>query len=288
MVNPLRFLIPNRKRWALFLKSIKLWIAIWLFAQGLFSFMIAAKAQIKPEYYLEIVLANAIVFLLVYIIYLKKESAELAKMLDRMREQELKPGFFRSGKRTLMCFDYDEDRAILSYEGERNISLRVATINTVFEVMLEHNKEKGELILREIGGQIGGYFAIEFRKYLVNKRRQNFDWNHEKKIDEWCKYDELIGFGKLDNRTTYVKGRLQGNRHIVHSFLTHERDLSDQRLCAFLQGYIQGFLNKIENRIDEDIRVKEVQCDRDNLDVESEGCRFEISYVDPQEEKKTP
>lgn len=265
------------KRLRTLAKSVKTWIAVFLLAQGVFSVMAAARAH-----YLEIILGNIAVLLLVYIIYLRKENADLREEIDRLRTRPAEAGFFRTDNSTLICFEYHEVTGILMYERERNIAFRVDTINMLFDTVFDKLKEKAVEVLREMGRNVGQDFAEKFRKHVAPLQEGGLIGSHEQVIDRWCEYDRLTGFGRLENRTTYTHGRLKGNIHLVSSFLTYERDLSRNRLCSFFEGYVEGFLNKIENRPEPDIVVEEDQCNRDNLDSPYEGCRFNILYKDSQ------
>ncbi|MCX6579496.1 MAG: P-loop NTPase [Candidatus Aminicenantes bacterium] len=109
-------------------------------------------------------------------------------------------------------------------------------------------KEEAEKIASEVLFKAGKSAAHNFSVYLKEqwekvKKKYKKTPSLNAKLDEWCKFDSTVGFGKFGNMT--LGDAKEGEINLVNNFLVYKRKESDHNLCDFMRGYITSILSVI-------------------------------------------
>ncbi len=152
-------------------------------------------------------------------------------------------------------------RALIYYEGNgeirngfaedkqssRNILFSNKTINLIFREI----KELKPGALRDIGKKSSNRFAIELVSSIFKKQgpADLYNW-----MQHWITFDSGAGFGKFDLvPENSQKWKETLTIVLKHSFLTTDTDTgyskSDQKICDFITGYIEGIINHFPHEI---------------------------------------
>lgn len=115
-------------------------------------------------------------------------------------------------------------------------------------VAKETAKKKAERIASEVLFKAGKKAAQNFSVYLKDhwekeKEKYKKTLSFKTKLDEWCKFDSTVGFGKFEN-ITWGEAK-EGEINLINNFLIYKRNKSDHNLCGFMKGYIASILNVI-------------------------------------------
>ncbi len=141
-------------------------------------------------------------------------------------------------------YRYVREKGFLMLGPLRDVALRVRTLLSILETISQSTPHY-EPILRQTGKKAGKDFAKDFQTVLNSERilrKKNLSFHD--KFRRWLQYDSRAGMGKFQgnlNNTTF-----QGKITVQNSFVTHERQpSSDEKLCSFMTGYIEGALSGI-------------------------------------------
>jgi len=153
-------------------------------------------------------------------------------------------------------------------DNEPNIALRIKTLHSMMTSIFEkasqamelQGKTKNEIdtsikeSLFEAGKRSGESFGSKMM--LSNKVWENIPEKFEKRLEEWCRFDSSVGFGKIESQQrqndsnvfdVYIKG---------NAFYSEKTKKKWYDLNEFLRGYISGVLKWILYKGKEDVNVK--------------------------------
>ena len=161
-------------------------------------------------------------------------------------------------------FKYLHDRGLIinPADNSRNISLKVETLNRIFdviyrEIMSLNDEATAQRIVWKAGYESGQNFGA-----IMNNR-----WELEQetvsindKISLWCEFDSDVGWGRLINnlQVNEDEGLIDGHLVISENFQTYNRNKQDNQICSFIKGYCQGVLEQLMGGVN-----IEIGCDSD-------------------------
>lgn len=103
----------------------------------------------------------------------------------------------------------------------------------------------------------------------------------EQKIEEWCRFDTTVGWGKFKNEVTVDEdtGRVSGKVVLENNFLIGSRGEADFNLCALLRGYISGVLEKM---LKKPVRIRHDRKFQDcaQFSLKKQSCDFIVTTSD--------
>ena len=176
---------------------------------------------------------------------------------------------------------YTLEGTALKKEGYQHISMRIETIQTIFDAIPSAQDAQGLNYLKEIGRNVGQNFVRTTWKQMREHWRQNAGIAQsessstypmtESEIREclkmWCQMEGTAGWGHFDiPEFTITDERFVGTLRIRDCFLTVGRMEESPKLCSFLEGYCETILSGLLNRR---IAVTELQC----------GQRFPVDKI---------
>lgn len=147
----------------------------------------------------------------------------------------------------------------------RNVTLRVDTMQTIFDEFDDKSECNFEKMIKSVGKEIGENFYIDFKREYrhhsyVDDRSRDAEKIREK-IRLYTEYDSGTGIGNYNFNDDLVKqdGTLDGEITIKNCFLTHEKIMDEQNemTCAFISGILEGVLTKL---LDRQVEVHEKRC----------------------------
>jgi len=134
-------------------------------------------------------------------------------------------------------------------DGSRNISLKVDTLNKIFDIIYNEitqisSNQVAQNILWKAGCESGKSFGT-----VMNKK-----WEVEceihtinEKIDKWCEFDSDVGWGKFINdiKIDHDLGEVSGSLVISENFQNNNRGKKDPLICFFIKGYCEGVIEEL-------------------------------------------
>lgn len=157
----------------------------------------------------------------------------------------------------------------------RDVALRVRTLLILLETMSQRIQNY-EAVLRETGRKVGRDFARDFQAVLNSERKlRKKALSLSEKFERWLEYDSKAGMGKFEGELN--SATFEGEITVQNSFVTHQRQpSSDQSLCSFMTGYIEGVLQGLSACQDISVShsAEEQECGFFNKDPEQ--CVFII------------
>lgn len=133
----------------------------------------------------------------------------------------------------------------------RNVAFKAATFVTILGFICDKVIENAGIgkkmapLLNEYLFMAGHAAGANFGQSLSDQLDPRLPV--EQKIEEWCRFDTTVGWGKFRNRVTVdeATGRVTGKIVLDNNFLVGSRGQADFNLCELLTGYISGVLEKI-------------------------------------------
>jgi len=163
--------------------------------------------------------------------------------------------------------DYRLAGLVLLKEGVPHISLRVKTVQAMFEYILEisdNNPEK----LKTLGEKIGHNF-LTYSWSIMDSTVSGAHITPQDKIKKWANMEKTAGWGEFiivfSNRQN---GRFSGEITIKNCFLSADRKSPNSCLCHFLIGYFSKIITTFAGFT---VTVTEKYCGRDS---EENTCCF--------------
>jgi predicted hydrocarbon binding protein len=153
--------------------------------------------------------------------------------------------------RLLRVFKFLSDRGLIvnPSDNSRNISLKVETLNKIFDVIYhevakisDSNTALG--ILKKAGYESGKKFGdVMNNKWELEQN--DLSINH--KISKWCEFDSDVGWGKLINEihVDEDQGEISGSLVISENFQADNRRKNDPLICDYIKGYAEGVLEEL-------------------------------------------
>lgn len=118
------------------------------------------------------------------------------------------------------------------------ITLRTATLQFLLNRFREEVKGKRyEEVLRKAGEIAGESFACDLINFLI--KHNKLAKNERVLMNLWQEFDNIAGWGKFN---IDYKGNDKIVVDVEDNFLTRELDEDKHRHCAFMMGYVEGFL----------------------------------------------
>ncbi len=134
------------------------------------------------------------------------------------------------------------------YEGVEN-NIKKISASHKLNLQVEEIRKIPKSIILDSGYKSGLNFGWVMHEII---QRKNEDFTLKKKIEEWCKFDSDVGFGKLDlveNENSKIDygstKKLSFTIKLSDNFIVYKRDENHTNLCSFIAGYIRGVLEKV-------------------------------------------
>ena len=194
---------------------------------------------------------------------IRSSSTKLATLESEL--SYLKPERAEKSQRSFVWFKF-RGMLINQHDGSRNIAFKVETfvnmLMTIYKgivtALIEAKKDTrvaeslAESIVLEAGYRSGSRFGWTMHELFQKESRP---LTLSEKVRKWCAFDSDVGFGMLDlgSDISAEEKAQDGHRYedlafaikLSDNFLVFKQGTEDQNLCCFMQGYIQGVLEKI-------------------------------------------
>ncbi len=167
-----------------------------------------------------------------------------------MRQDDIAPA---TANNTQKIFTYIPHRGIMinPEDQQRNVSFRTDTLIGMLggiydEIVKLTNDENAQKVLKQSGYNCGQAFA----------QKLNSRWDlaangvslYEEKLQQWCKFDSDVGWGKFDIKVNVNEdtGDFIGELTINECFIV---DFKNKRhICSFVKGYCEGVIETLLGR----------------------------------------
>lgn len=148
-------------------------------------------------------------------------------------------------------FKYFPDRGLIinPSDGSRNVSLKVETINKIFDIIYQEIEKIADVqtaryILWKAGYESGRTFGgVMNNKWELEHNMSSIN----DKITKWCEFDSDVGWGKFINSLNVdeEQGEISGFLIISENFQNYNRGKDDRLICCFIKGYAEGVLGEL-------------------------------------------
>ena len=170
---------------------------------------------------------------------------------------------------------YFEDRSYIGKminpdDQEPNISIRIETFHkmmcSMYDSASKNLKEDGkstddilEFVQKSLfnaGKESGENFGKVLMDRGLIKHEDNCNTLLEDLINEWCRFDSSVGFGKM---VPHIENNENGFITVIgNAFSTKGTDIERYDLNQFLRGYIEGVLKHIYNKQEVSVKIEEI------------------------------
>jgi predicted hydrocarbon binding protein len=181
--------------------------------------------------------------------------------------------------------DYELQGIALIKEGHRHISARVESIQIILEGILG-NDQTGESRLKEVGRKVSHNFVLttwkQMQEHLLSQGKIGKPLQPkpgepisadeiDRRLKLWADMEKTAGWGEFRPDVRPLQDGLTGVITIVECFLALGRTEKDRRLCAYLEGYMEGIILGLTGR---KVSVHEISCGRELL--ADKNCIFRV------------
>jgi|GEM_PF-2585775 len=194
-------------------------------------------------------------------------------------------------------FLFNEERGLLLNVADRtrNVAFKVETfgrlLTNVYEGMVqdldgeraENIERAARLVVQNAGREAGSRFG---RALNHEFQLQGSSLTLKQRIEQWCEFDSMVGFGRFDSSTIEVAeetNEISGAIQLHENFLIVGRTWKDENICCFMKGYIWGVLDELTG-IPLVISHKKEHCGQFTLG--SDTCHFHATVDDTEFERQ--
>jgi predicted hydrocarbon binding protein len=155
----------------------------------------------------------------------------------------------------------------LMKEGYPHISMRIETIQNIFDTILQKTQQD-TTVLSDLGRNVAKNFMSETWA-TMNNHVLGQALSSKESILKWLRMEKTAGWGFFEvSFNDMPNGKFRGNITVKNCFLAYKRKPTDQNHCVFLCGYMEEIITAMAGF---SVNVEETQCGNQN---NKETCWF--------------
>ena len=144
----------------------------------------------------------------------------------------------------------------LMKEGYPHISMRIETIQSIFDTILQKTQQD-TTVLNDLGRNVAKNFMSETWT-TMNNHVLGQALSSKESIFKWLRMEKTAGWGSFEaSFNDMPNGKFRGNITINNCFLAYKRTATNQNHCAFLCGYMEEIITAMAGF---QVNIQETQC----------------------------
>ena len=159
---------------------------------------------------------------------------------------------------SLQNVDYVLNNSILMKEGYPHISMRIETIQKIFDDIVD--KVSDPSVLSILGKNVADNFINQTWEQM-NNRVMGQGLTPKECIHKWLNMEKTAGWGLFEASLSDINdGKFRGEIKVTNCFLAYKRNSQNNNLCLFLIGYMEVIISHMARF---DVTVIERRCGKD-------------------------